>query len=1106
MTPSPECLPHRTRTCAGRWLTTLLLSAAGLLPVTTILGEDWEQARTLMEKYCLECHGGKEVKGDLDYSLMLENEDMFREDLDTLEAMEFMIAENEMPPPTAKVQPTAAERKALLNWNLKLIDEAAHAIPEDPGVVVMPKLTRSSYNRVLSQLAGQEIEPGNVLAREAPAGAGFTNVGEAHTMEPNQLEKYLMAASEAMSYVRISPVTGFNWSSKPENKLSSPEEARNFYFDRHLAWHDDITKRYAQEPDKWFDDDGVGHAEYWFQVWRWAHRGALEINASEIGELAADSQRPINHVILGKWLRFFENPEKYNPIIEELRTEVVQLPDPNTLKPAEARKKLGELEAWYRQYLVYHTWEPNIELKPNNVFGGGEIKDLQKKGIHRYRFDFSKLEDGKSHEKLYLTLGDALDGNEQDYVILENGYILYGEKLEKKDVKRVPWHEVEGVKWTDMEGRPLDQSNQVQAQFQGGGSLTIKAPAIAVLHLPKDAAGLDMDIVMDDEKYPDASIQHWLDAEIPEMLSTEFGKEPAPPEGFIFRRRAIASDSSQRRVRNYYDNRGDLFDYPRYNPNHPDYYLHTDEELGPYFSKVQTNRTPPDGKNPGRPYTVSIDQFMESLTDEQRAERERRMEEIRFIAQPPHHDLAEMMKVNGIDLIENQRPNDEQLAKLSEEDRQKAREWIEQMNELDHQLMELAKPMVREFTTNAWRRSITPEELDQLMTFYIDARLDGAPYGASVKQSLRATLCSPHFLYRYQVAKNTEDPYPIEARGLADRLAAVFWDGIPDEQLLEKARDGSLEKPEVLAAEARRLLADDRADALGAKFAAEWFDFKYFRNHVDPDPDRFKGYSEEIAYAMEMEATHFFSYMLRNNRPLTDLYQAPYTFANEKLAGFYGIDGVNSEEFVKVDLPEQRRGGVLTLGSFLTKTSLPLRTSAVVRGTWIIEKVLGEHLPDPPPNVPQLSDDETNEAGLSVAEQLARHRDDPACMGCHQKIDPLGIALENFDPVGQWRDEFIDGSPVEATDTTVDGAKLTGLQDLTGYLDSRREEIFKKFSRMFTAYALGRDLQPSDRPLIEKMVEAIEKNDYQFAPAVEVLVTSKQFRYRRDSLDYAMNE
>jgi hypothetical protein len=392
------------------------------------------------------------------------------------------------------------------------------------------------------------------------------------------------------------------------------------------------------------------------------------------------------------------------------------------------------------------------------------------------------------------------------------------------------------------------------------------------------------------------------------------------------------------------------------------------------------------------------------------------------------------------------------------------------------------------------------------MEFYVDARLTGSPFGASVKQSMRAVLCSPHFLYRYQVAENSEEPYPIEARGLADRLAAVIWDGIPDEELLSKVADGSIEQPEVLAQQARRMLEDEKATALGAKFGAEWIGYKHFRNHVDPDPDRFKAYSEEIAYAMEQEASHFFSHMLRENRPLTDLYSAPYTFVNEKLANFYGLD-VNApeDEFVKVELPEKRRGGVLTLGSFLTKTSLPLRTSAVVRGTWIIEKILGEHLPDPPPNVPQLSDDETNAQGLTVAQQLAKHRDDPNCMGCHQKIDPLGIALENFDPVGQWRSEFVDGTPVESTDTTADGVELEGLPDLTAYLDSRRDDIMKQFSRMFTAYALGRDLQPSDRPLIEEMVKAMEQNDYRFTPAVEVLVTSKQFRYRRDSLDYAMN-
>ncbi len=1085
-----------------------LLSVAPVLFVSVSLSglraTEWKQARPLMEKYCLDCHGGQSVKADLDYTLFLENEDMFRQDVSLLEEMEFMIAENEMPPPTADAFPTAVERKALLNWNLDLIDEAAAAIPDDPGVVFMPKLTRSSYNRVLSQLAGYDIEPGNVLAREAPSGMGFTNVGEAHTMEPNQLEKYLMAASEAVSFLRMSPVSGMLWSPKKLNDLSTPNTARDYYFDRFVDWHANITGAYAREPNEWFKEDGVGHAEYWYQLWHWEHREALGLAAGELQDLAKDSKHDINGKILEKWQVFFDQSEMDDPVFEEIRSTWHALPDPSRITPEKAREQLGALEAWYRRMTDHTNWDPEIELRSDRVFGGLEIKELRKKGVYRYRYDFSKFKDGKSHEKLYLTLAKGAKSKGDVRVLLDNGHVLYGDDLAEGAGRRVPWQEVEGLGISDIEGQPLSRSRTVDAEIKQDASILVKAPAILLLRIPEDADGLDLDFVLDPEISPNGTIQHWLDAEIPEIVAYDFSAQAQAPHAYIYKRGTIEAPGTPRHISAPDRTWRGLVGAPGYYHKYPSFFLHPEPELGKYFDKASQRDGCYSGDDPNDPYRLSIEQFLASLTPEQLAERDRMLREIQFIAQPPHHDFADLLIANGIELLENQRPTRAQLARMSAEDRKNAEDLLARMAEFDHLLLEIARDRIRDFAEVSWRREPTPDELDRLMVFYVESRLQGTSFDTAAKQSVRAILSSPHFIYRYQTARNSEESYPIEARGLADRLAAVFWDGIPDEALLAKVRDGSLTDPEVLAAEARRMLADEKADALGSKFGAEWFQFKNFRDHVDPDPDRFADYNLEIAYAMEMEATHFFRHMLQEDRPLTDLYQAPYTFLNADLAGFYGIEGVRGDEFRLVELPEQRRGGVLTLGSFLTKTSLPLRTSAVVRGSKIIEKVLGEHIPDPP-QVPPLSDDETNAAGLTVVEQLAKHRDDPACIGCHQKIDPLGIALEGFDPVGKWRTTLVDGTPVETSDTTADGVPLTGLSDLTAYLDTRRDEIFKKFSRMFTAYALGRDIQPSDRPLIEAMVEAIQTNDYRFSPAVEVLVKSRQFRYRRDSLDYAMN-
>jgi hypothetical protein len=329
---------------------------------------------------------------------------------------------------------------------------------------------------------------------------------------------------------------------------------------------------------------------------------------------------------------------------------------------------------------------------------------------------------------------------------------------------------------------------------------------------------------------------------------------------------------------------------------------------------------------------------------------------------------------------------------------------------------------------------------------------------------------------------------------LASRLSFFLWSTIPDDELLEVAERHTLTDPEVLDRQVRRMIADPRASAMVNNFSSQWLLVRNVRLHV-PDVVMFPHFDDNLKEAFTRETELFVESQFREDRSVLDLLRADYTFVNSRLAELYGIPGVYGSHFRRVKLADERRYGLLGQGSILMVTSYPDRTSPVLRGKWVLENLLGAPPPPPPPDVPALK--ESSQAKpTTVRERLEQHRASPVCASCHARMDPLGFALENFDPIGQWRDAEQD-VPIDAATVLPDGSKVDGPVAFRHALLARREELVTNFTERLLTYALGRGVEYYDAPSVRRIVRDATARDYRWSDVVLGVVRSVPFQMRR---------
>ena len=411
-----------------------------------------------------------------------------------------------------------------------------------------------------------------------------------------------------------------------------------------------------------------------------------------------------------------------------------------------------------------------------------------------------------------------------------------------------------------------------------------------------------------------------------------------------------------------------------------------------------------------------------------------------------------------------------------------------------------AQSIITRLATDAYRRPLTADDVRGLVSLYDAGNKSGTDFEGGVRSALEGILASPDFVFRFERAPATAAPgtgYRLSDLDLASRLAFFLWSAPPDRALVALATHNQLSQPAVLEREVRRMLADPRATSLATRFAAQWLRLPDL-DMVQPDIRQYPDFDEQLRGAMRRETELFFDHIVRDDRSVLDLYRADYTFVNERLAQHYGIPNVAGSAFRRVPYPDSTRRGILSHASVLTLTSHATRTSAVERGKWVMEVLLNSPPPPPPPGVPDLEATAATSGGrvLTVRERMEEHRKNPSCKSCHKMMDPIGLAMENFDVTGRWRVRD-NGMPIDSRGELWDGSSAQGVPELQAALLRRRETLLRTFTRNLLAYATGGRVAYYDMPTVRKIVrDASMKNDRMSAYIMGV-IQSPAFQMQR---------
>jgi len=936
-------------------------------------------------------------------------------------------------PPEDDPQLAVAEKERLMKWLGHSLEAAARASAGDPGPVTIRRLTNAEYDHTIRDLTGVDHGYGREFSPDGGGGEGFSNVGDVLFVSPQQLDKYLGAARKLTEHAAVLPGRGILFQEQRVG-LRSAIQLHDQAEQALYVWYQKTAGPHIPQ-----DGEDLREADYLLACWKFKYRE--KTGAVSLDQLAADMK--LSSAFLANWWELLNSETPASRFLDLTRVPWRELSGPEEARPGEipavVQSAVREIQS------QRHSWT-NLDKTKGWVSTQRNQQDSD--SLRAEEVTNTIRED----HPIYLVVGDAGDGPRGDLVRMRKIVILRDGKREAYPAWLRRRAESQRAEIQALAADPAADQTRLAAlekfvadadrilalfgRHPLGLSVepdTLVLQAPVALTLPFDGAEATVTVAGQIEPSGEDS----------DFASAQFNvSDETPPDPTKIIPGAIVLWKSRtatvRRV---------MADFDRMKIAFPDEFARRLEEVARNF-RVK------DGKTNGKSvYYLSDAQLNALLPQEERDRHERMLKDWRILS--PTQPSADLQK-----------------------------EWDDALqSHLQH------------FAEKAWRRPISDEEKALLGGVYTAALARGLDRESAAREGLMRIFIAPDFLFKLEKA---EQPgiRPVNAWELAVRISYFLWSSMPDDELRRVADDGSLLKLEVLEAQIRRMLASKNSEALAEEFAGQWLKFHGFSKHSTVEAGKFPEFTGDLRADMHRESREFFKYIVREDRPVQEILLADYTFLNERLAKHYGIPGVTGDDFRKVSVAPYHRGGLLGMGSVLTKTSFPQRTSPVLRGNWLLHDVLGLPTPPPPADVPPFP--EVTEKAMTVRQKLEAHRADKACASCHDKIDPLGFALEGFDAIGRFREKDESGLAIDDSGSLKDGSSFRGLDGLRGYLATRDREFNELFARKLIGYSLGRSIMPSDQILISSISDALKKSGGTFSAAVVAIVQSKQFRYRRN--------
>lgn len=1054
------------------------------------------------QKYCFECHGTKNPEAGLSIEGLVRQPDV-GVNSDDWERVVGMLEAGLMPPAEATQFPSDAERSAAIGWiraSLKAYEDA-HA--GEPGHVTIRRLTSGEYGYAIRDLTGIDIKVGVDATSDSVGGEGFANFGDVQFVQDASIERYLEAAKLVADHAVIGagPLDFFADPGKTGLELSALSRINNLY-----ATHG--FRVVSGEGGRPFGLERYGKAFY--VAWYFKHRVALGDSAATIRGLAAKegiTDRFAEHIwgVVNAAATGYPTRET----VDRWRS----LPGPTGDVKASLAKGRADCDEISKSLTTWPSW----------FFARGDLAAGGAGDESPLVFDDSTLKAESTHHFTYPLGARAGRGRAAAPTAGPSKVYLTFTSVNPNPgvMPVVVWRNPRVVTRAAAPGRGAPGAGAAAGRGSAGPILSTQS--LKSLLPAGDAATLsfgtspDLSSLMPDDFATEGTVSFSIDvpagANVMEFQAdAELGRDQNAVVRLMISDRPEGSsrDANQRVILGDPQSAG----YKAFRAGIAEYV-----SLLPPNSNGEAN---PADKDPAPPpfdstfntpehdafvlkvkYQRNDRFFTEYMVDD--ADRARLNQAWNdLFGSWPYHDAYLGMLADHFGLkLKSARIQDLDAAHIAALPAA-ARSYLTSLRAHYDEVMRaqrLAQPghldEALKFASRAWRRPLTIAEKTSLQAFYQKARtVNGLDHDAAIRALLARILVSPAFLYRVETAAHGIER-TLSGWELASRMSFFLWSSVPDAELRRAAAAGGLTDPAMLARQVKRMTADPKARRLATEFFGQWLGFYHFDEYRGVDTGRFPEFTDDVKAAMYDEAVSTCEYIVRQDRPLKEMLYADYTFLNKPLAKFYGIekDVKSTDKVVLVEGANAfNRGGVLRLGSVLTTTSAPLRTSPVKRGDWILRRILGTPTPPPPANAGVIPGDDQAFNGLTLRERLAQHKRNATCATCHLRIDPLGFPLEGFDAVGRPRDRYADGKAVDVTGEFADKTTIVGTEGLLKYLQSQDRQVMTTLSRKMLGYALGRTVMASDRPLINDMAGA--GGNATFSDLAVRIVTSRQFRNR----------